>query len=78
MRFFAFYLKNLTIGISLTVQWLRLCISKAGGTNSTPGQATKIPHTLRSSGAKTVNLKMFLKEGIKLFVHCYEKKKKTL
>ena len=29
-----------------------------------------------SSGAKTVNLKMFLKEGIKLFVHCYEKKKK--
>ena len=30
-----------------------------------------------SSGAKTVNLKMFLKEGIKLFVHCYEKKKKT-
>jgi len=31
-----------------------------------------------SSGAKTVNLKMFLKEGIKLFVHCYEKKKKNL
>ena len=26
------------------IQWLRLCNSTAGGTGSTPGQGTKIPH----------------------------------
>ena len=29
---------------SLAVQWLRLCVSKAGGVGSIPSQGTKIPH----------------------------------
>ena len=29
---------------SLAVQWLRLCISTAGGMGSIPGGGTKIPH----------------------------------
>ena len=32
-------------GTSLVVQWLRLCVSSAGGVGSIPGQGTKIPHT---------------------------------
>ena len=31
-------------GNSLAVQWLGLCTSMAGGTDSVPGQGTKIPH----------------------------------
>ena len=31
---------------SLAVQWLRICTSNAGGTGSTPGQETKIPHPM--------------------------------
>ena len=34
--------KNL--GISLAVQWLRLCDPNAGGAGSIPGQGTKTPH----------------------------------
>ena len=30
--------------MSLTVQWLRLCASNAGGQSLIPGQRTKIPH----------------------------------
>ena len=41
---FCFLLKNLTIGIPLTVKWLRLCISKAGIVGLIPGQGTKILH----------------------------------
>ena len=33
-------------GISLVVQWLRLCTSNAGDTGSTPGQGIKIPHAV--------------------------------
>ena len=32
------------MGLSLVVQWLRLCASTAGGTGSIPGQGTKILH----------------------------------
>ena len=32
------------IEISLEVQWLRLCASKAGATDLIAGQGTKIPH----------------------------------
>ena len=31
------------MGISLLVQWLRLCASKAGGTGLIPGQGTNMP-----------------------------------
>ena len=31
-------------GTSLAVQWLRLCVSTAGGVGSTPGRGTKISH----------------------------------
>ena len=37
------YIKLQSGGISLVVQWLRLCGSTAGGTGSIPGQGTKIP-----------------------------------
>ena len=33
---------DLSLGISLAVQWLRLHASTAGGAGSTPGQRTKI------------------------------------
>ena len=33
-------------GSSLEVQWLRLCISTAGGMGLIPGQGTKIPRAL--------------------------------
>ena len=36
-----------TIGSSLVVQWLRLCILNARGPGSNPGQGTGIPHTTR-------------------------------
>ena len=34
-----------TLGTSLAVQWLRLCVCTAGGAGSIPGWGTKIPHT---------------------------------
>ena len=37
-------LKGRILGTSLAVQWLRLCVSTAGGTGSIPGRGTKIPH----------------------------------
>ena len=37
------------IGISLVVQWLRLCTSTAGDVGSILGQGTKTPHTTRCS-----------------------------
>ena len=30
----------------LVLQWLRLCASNAGGTDSIPGQGTRLPHTM--------------------------------
>ena len=36
-------------GISLAIQWLRLCASSAEGTGSIPGQGIKIPHVMRHS-----------------------------
>ena len=36
-------IKSVT-GTSLTVQWLRLRASTAGGESSIPGRGTKIPH----------------------------------
>ena len=35
------------IGISLVVQWLRLCTSTAGDVGLIPGQGTKIPHAAK-------------------------------
>ena len=39
-------LKMLKVGTSMTVQWLRLCISGARGTGSITGWGTKIPNTV--------------------------------
>ena len=39
-------------GTSLVAQWLRLCISNAGGMGSIPGRGTKIPYTLCHSQKK--------------------------
>ena len=41
----AIHLKHKETGTSLAVQWLRLCISDAGGTSVIPSGGTKIPHT---------------------------------
>jgi len=38
------YYKKRNLGVPLAVQWLRLCASTAGGPDSIPGQASKIPH----------------------------------
>ena len=40
------------LGISLAVQWLRLCVSTAGGTGSIPCQGTKIPHAAQPKKKK--------------------------
>ena len=37
-------MENGSVGTSLTIQWLRLCRSNAGATDSIPGQGSKIPH----------------------------------
>ena len=42
-------LKMLLGGLPWQVQWLRLCMSNAGGLDLTPGQRTKIPHDARHS-----------------------------
>ena len=34
------------------VQWVRLCVSNAGGVGSIPGQGTKIPHVCLTVGEK--------------------------
>ena len=54
-------LKAKTIGISLAVQWLRLCPSTAEDAGSIPGQGTKIPHAIqcdhkKKKKAKTIKL----------------------
>ena len=43
---------NRRFGISLVVQWLRLCVSNAGGVGLIPGQGTKIPHICLAVGQK--------------------------
>ena len=45
-------LKKLKIGDFLTVQWLRLRASTAGGAGLIPGQGTKIPHAMQSKKEK--------------------------
>ena len=45
-------IKRLGLGISLMVQWLRLCTSTAGGTGSIPSWETKIPHAVRPKKEK--------------------------
>ena len=40
-------------GISLTVQWLRICTSNAGDVGSIPGQRTKIPDAKKKKKKKT-------------------------
>ena len=37
-------IKNIYVGASLAVQWLRFCTSNAGDTGSIPGPGTKISH----------------------------------
>ena len=44
------------LGLSLVVQWLKLCASTVGGAGSIPGWGTKIPHALWYS-QKTNKLK---------------------
>ena len=38
---------KVNIRTSLTVQWLRLCVSTAGGMGLIPSWGTKIPHASR-------------------------------
>ena len=42
-------------GTFLEVEWLRLCATTAGGTDSIPGQGTKIWHTGRHSQKITIS-----------------------
>ena len=38
--------KKLCLETSLVVQWLKFCVSTAGGMGSIPNQGTKIPHAM--------------------------------
>jgi len=41
------HISNISIwGMSLVLQWLRLCTANAGGVGSIPGLGTKIPHAM--------------------------------
>ena len=46
------YFKETILGASLTVQWLRLHTSTAGGTGSIPGWGMKIPHAAQPKKKK--------------------------
>ena len=53
----------LNSGISLVVQWLRLCAPNAGGPGSIPGQGTrshvlqlKIPHSATKTWSSQINI----------------------
>ena len=41
-------------GNSLVLQWLRLCVSTAGGTGFIPVQGTKVPHAMWRDQKRTV------------------------
>ena len=55
-------------GTSLAGQWLRLCTSTAGGTDSIPGQGTKILHAVRCGQKKQ-------RKKILICFPCLKKKK---
>ena len=40
------------LGTSLTIQWLRLCASNAGGVGSIPGWGAKILHAMQGDQKK--------------------------
>ena len=55
-------LKDDRLGTSLASQWLRLCDSTTRGTDSIPGQGTKILHATKSGQNKKINTIMFIKK----------------
>ena len=62
---FILQVKKLRRGISLTVQWLRLHVSNAGGSGSIPSQGTKIRHAVQcGQKVKRRKEKLRLKEMI--------------
>ena len=61
-------------GTSLAVQWLRLHASKAGGTGLTPGQGTKIPHSMARGKEKKshiISLHSYFSVFSALFLSCH-------
>ena len=56
---------NSPLGISLEVQWLRLCTSTAQGTGSVPGEGTKIPHDMQPKERK----RSHISPTIKIMIH---------
>ena len=55
-QYFFFRKSKPIIGNYLTVQWLGLHASTAGGTGLIPDQGTKIPHAMRCGQKKKFNL----------------------
>ena len=53
------------LGTSLLIQWLRLCVSNAGGVGSIPGWGTKILHAMQGDQKKYLHFffKKFAKSG---------------
>ena len=51
------FLKMWITGTSLAVRWMRLHASNAGGAGSIPGRGTKIPHAVRLSQKKKIDLR---------------------
>ena len=50
-------------GTSLAVQWLRLCVSTAGGMGSIPGWGPKIPHAAQRGQRKKKTKKKKKNDG---------------
>ena len=59
----------LCVGTSLAVQWLGLRASTAGGTNSIPGQGTKIPHAMQHSQKKKKESAALCYNLTKIYLH---------
>ena len=60
----------MSAGTSLAVQWLRLRASTAGGTGSTPGRGTKIPHARRPKKKKKKSFECYYEAGTVLSGLC--------
>ena len=57
---------------SLLVQWFGLCVSKAGGVDSVPGQGTRILHVHSVEEEKKIVAAHELLEGLNGFTPCLE------
>ena len=63
-------------GISLAVQWLRFYASVVGGTDSIPGQGSRIPHDVIKIKNLIFKKSICKNKSVQRLVHSKYKKKK--